>query len=111
VLVTFYQHSYEDHIESLRPGGVLLYDNDHVKPTPTTNASRHRRARHQPHHRAVGGAAKDKGKNIFVLGLLARIFQLDVAKLTGSSRNASAAARKTWCATPARLRRGLRLSG
>ena len=30
----------------------------------------------------VGGTAKDKGKNIFVLGLLARIFDLDVAKLT-----------------------------
>ena len=26
---------------------------------------------------ALGGSAKDKGKNIFVLGLLARIFQLD----------------------------------
>ena len=84
VLVAFYQHSYEDHIESLRPGGVLLYDNDHVKPNPEDKrftavgvpvTSRT--------IEAVGGAAKDKGKNIFVLGLLARIFQLDVAKLTG----------------------------
>jgi 2-oxoglutarate ferredoxin oxidoreductase subunit alpha len=87
VLVAFYQHSYEDHIESLRPGGVLLYDNDHVKPNPEDKrftavgvpvTSRT--------IEAVGGAAKDKGKNIFVLGLLARIFQLDVAKLTGLVR-------------------------
>ncbi len=83
VLVAFYQHSYEDHVESLRPGGVLLYDNDHVKPNPDDKrftaigvpiTSRT--------IEAVGGATKDKGKNIFVLGLLARIFQLDVAKLT-----------------------------
>ena len=87
VLVAFYQHSYEDHLESLRPGGVLLYDNDHVKPNaddkrftaigiPITSRT----------IEAVGGAAKDKGKNIFVLGLLARIFQLDVTKLTGLVR-------------------------
>jgi 2-oxoglutarate ferredoxin oxidoreductase subunit alpha len=30
---------------------------------------------------AIGGTAKDKGKNIFALGLVARIFDLDVAKL------------------------------
>ena len=30
---------------------------------------------------AIGGSAKDKGKNIFVLGLLARIFHLDTDKL------------------------------
>ena len=87
VLVAFYQHSYEDHIESLRPGGVLLYDNDHVKPNPedkrftTIGVPVTSRT-----IEAVGGAAKDKGKNIFVLGLLARIFQLDVAKLTGLVR-------------------------
>src|ERR1700757_476353 len=33
-LVVFYQHSYESHIESLRPGGVLIFDSDHVKPNP-----------------------------------------------------------------------------
>ena len=31
---------------------------------------------------AVGGSAKEKGKNIYVLGLLARMFDLTVAKLT-----------------------------
>ena len=30
---------------------------------------------------ALGGTAKDKGKNIFVLGLIAKIFHLDVEKL------------------------------
>jgi 2-oxoglutarate ferredoxin oxidoreductase subunit alpha len=30
---------------------------------------------------ALGGTAKDKGKNIFVLGLIAKIFNLDVEKL------------------------------
>jgi 2-oxoglutarate ferredoxin oxidoreductase subunit alpha len=83
VLVAFYQHSYEDHREALRPGGVLLYDNDHVKPNPDDKRFT---AVGMPITsrtiEAVGGAAKDKGKNLLVLGLLARIFQLDVAKLT-----------------------------
>ncbi len=82
MLVAFYQHSYESHIGSLRPGGVLLYDSDHVTPKaddnrftnvacPMTSAT----------VEAVGGTAKDKGKNIFILGLLARVFDLDVQKL------------------------------
>lgn len=82
MLVAFYQHSYDAHIGSLRPGGVLLYDSDHVKPAaddnrftnvavPITSAT----------VEAVGGTSKDKGKNIFVLGLIARVFDLDVAKL------------------------------
>ncbi len=82
MLVAFYQHSYDAHIGSLRSGGVLIYDSDHVKPTETD-------------HRftnvaipittgtveAVGGTSKDKGKNIYTLGLIARIFDLDVQKL------------------------------
>jgi len=84
MLVAFYQHSYDAHIGSLRPGGVLVYDSDHVKP-----AEGDRRVTHVPIPitsatvESVGGATKDKGKNIFVLGLIARIFDLDVAKLTG----------------------------
>ena len=31
---------------------------------------------------AIGGTAKDKGKNIFALGLLAKMFDLNVPKLT-----------------------------
>jgi 2-oxoglutarate ferredoxin oxidoreductase subunit alpha len=82
VLVAFYQHSYDSHIESLRPGGVLIYDSDHVKTNPEdrrftavgipiTGAT----------VEAVGGSSKEKGKNLFVLGLIARIFNLDVAKV------------------------------
>jgi 2-oxoglutarate ferredoxin oxidoreductase subunit alpha len=83
VLLAFYQHSYEGHIGSLKKGGIVLYDSDHVEP----------RAEWRPlyHHvgilissltiEAIGGTAKDKGKNIFALGLVARIFDLDVAKL------------------------------
>jgi 2-oxoglutarate ferredoxin oxidoreductase subunit alpha len=81
-LVALHQHSYEDHIHFLRDGGILLYDSDNVHPDP---------ARKNFVHvgvpitgltiEALGGSAKDKGKNIFVLGLLARIFQLDTEKL------------------------------
>jgi len=82
VLVAFYQHSYQDHRASLRPGGVLIYDTDHVTPSPDdrevtavgipiTSAT----------VEAVGGSTKEKGKNIYVLGLLARMFDLDVPKL------------------------------
>jgi 2-oxoglutarate ferredoxin oxidoreductase subunit alpha len=34
VLLAFYQHSYEDHISSLKKGGIVLYDSDHVQPKP-----------------------------------------------------------------------------
>ena len=82
MLVAFYQHSYDAHVGSLRPGGVLVYDSDHVTPVegdnrftqvavPITSAT----------VEAVGGTSKDKGKNIFILGFIARIFDLDVQKL------------------------------
>ncbi len=83
MLVAFYQHSYQNHINALRPGGVLVFDTDHVTPDPEdkrfTSIGVPITSRTIE---AVGGAAKDKGKNIFVLGLLASIFQLDVPKLT-----------------------------
>jgi 2-oxoglutarate/2-oxoacid ferredoxin oxidoreductase subunit alpha len=86
-LVAFYQHSYADHIEFLREGGVLLYDSDQVQPdrddkrfvyvgVPITGLT----------VEALGGTAKDKGKNIFVLGLLASIFNLNTEKLKGLIR-------------------------
>ncbi|MFO1447568.1 MAG: 2-oxoacid:acceptor oxidoreductase subunit alpha [Opitutaceae bacterium] len=83
-LVAFYQHSYENHLSSLRPGGVLLYDADHVKPNPddkrfTAVAAPITSGTVE----AVGGSSKDKGKNLYVLGLIARVFNLDVAKLSG----------------------------
>src|SRR5213596_2249527 len=83
VLLAFYQHSYEDHIGSLKKGGIVLYDSDHVEPQPEWQKLYH--------HigvpisgltvEAIGGTAKDKGKNIFALGLVAKMFDLNVTKL------------------------------
>src|SRR2546421_10603017 len=83
VLLAFYQHSYEDHINSLKKSGIVLYDSDHVEPKAEWQS--------QYHHlgipissltvEAIGGTAKDKGKNIFSLGLVAKMFDLDVPKL------------------------------
>ena len=81
-LVAFYQHSYDEHVYFLREGGILLYDSDQVQPNledkrfvyvgvPITGLT----------VEALGGTAKDKGKNIFVLGLLASIFRLNADKL------------------------------
>jgi 2-oxoglutarate ferredoxin oxidoreductase subunit alpha len=83
-LVAFYQHSYQDHIGFLREGGVLLYDSDNVEPNlddkrfvyvgvPITGLT----------IEALGGTARDKGKNIFVLGLISKVFNLDADKLKG----------------------------
>src|SRR6266853_6570477 len=65
VLLAFYQHSYEDHIKALRKGGIVMYDSDHVDPKPEFQSTYH--------HigvpisgltvEAIGGTAKDKGKN------------------------------------------------
>src|SRR6267142_7097410 len=32
LLLAFYQHSYQDHISSVKKGGIVLYDSDHVQP-------------------------------------------------------------------------------
>src|SRR5438067_8593652 len=83
VLLAFYQHSYEDHIGSLKKGGIVLYDSDHVEPKAEWQKDYH--------HlgipissltvEAIGGTAKDKGKNIFALGLVAKMFDLELSKL------------------------------
>ena len=83
-LVAFYQHSFDEHISHLKDGGVLLYDSDHVEldeeenrflkigvPIAALTVE------------ALGGSTREKGKNIFTLGLLATIFKLDVDKLRG----------------------------
>src|SRR5260370_29383908 len=81
-LVAFYRNSYQDHIDFLKEGGVLLYDSDNVEQNvddkrfvyvgvPITGLT----------VEALGGTAKDKGKNIFVLGLVSKIFNLDADKL------------------------------
>ncbi len=83
VLLAFYQHSYEDHIGSLKKGGIVLYDSDHVEPKPEWQKDYHHVG--IPISRltieAIGGTAKDKGKNIYALGLIARMFDLNVPKL------------------------------
>jgi len=83
VLLAFYQHSYEGHLNSLKKGGIVLYDSDHVQPKPELQGDYH--------HvgvpisgltvEAIGGTAKDKGKNIYALGLIAKMFDLNVPKL------------------------------
>ena len=84
MLLCFYQHSYEDHIKSVKPGGIILYDADHVQPKPEWQET----YRHVGVNissltvEAVGGTGRDKGKNIFSMGLLAKIFDLNVPKLT-----------------------------
>src|SRR5437763_4428547 len=32
VLLAFYQHSYDGHLNSLKKNGIVLYDSDHVEP-------------------------------------------------------------------------------
>ena len=83
ILVAFYQHSYEQHINSLRKGGIVLYDSDHVQPKPEWREI-YRHAGVPISTRtveAIGGTAKDKGKNVYVLGLLARMFDLNTPRL------------------------------
>src|SRR6186713_3750153 len=41
VLLAFYQHSYEGHINSLKKGGIVLYDADHVTPKPEWQETYH----------------------------------------------------------------------
>lgn len=82
-LVAFYQHSYDDHIHSLKEGGICFYDLDQVEEVkdergiihigvPFTTAT----------IEAIGGSAKSRGKNIFVLGLICSVYKLDREKLT-----------------------------
>src|ERR1035437_604698 len=72
VLLAFYQHSYEDHIGSLKKGGIVLYDSDHVEAKEEWGKDYHHLG--VPISgltvEAIGGTAKDKGKNIFALGLI-----------------------------------------
>ena len=83
VLLAFYQHSYEGHIGSLKKGGIVLFDSDHVQAKPEWEKDYHHVG--IPISRltveAIGGTAKDKGKNIYALGLVAKMFDLNVAKL------------------------------
>lgn len=83
VLLCFYQHSYEGHIASLKKGGIVLYDSDHVEPKDEWKKD----FRHigiaitSLTVEAIGGTARDKGKNIYALGIIAKMFDLNVPKI------------------------------
>ena len=81
-LFAFYQHSYDSHIGSLRPGGICIFDSDHVSELkgdidaihigiPITSAT----------VEALGGSSRERGKNLFVLGLVTHVFKLDKEKV------------------------------
>lgn len=85
VLVAFYQHSYDGHFGALREGGICLYDSGEVKELRTGQ-------KHVTHIgvpiaaatiEAIGGSARERGKNLFVLGLVCAMFGLDKEKLVG----------------------------
>ncbi len=81
-LVAFYQHSYDDHLKALRKGGWVLYDSDHVTPNPEDKDHRYLAVPFtNATVEALGGTARDKGKNLFVLGLVSQIFKLNKEKL------------------------------
>ena len=82
-LVAFYQDSYNNHLKSLRDGGICFYDSDQVEEiteergiihigVPFTSAT----------IEALGGSAKNRGKNIFVLGVICSVYQLSRQKIT-----------------------------
>ncbi len=81
-LVAFYQHSYNDHISSLKKGGILIYDSDHVTPDLTNKDYKYVGVPISGLTvEAIGGTARDKGKNMFLLGLLAKVFNLNLPKV------------------------------
>jgi 2-oxoglutarate ferredoxin oxidoreductase subunit alpha len=82
-LVAFYQHSYDDHIGSLKDGGLCIYDSDHVEPNEEDKRVKHLAVPITGTTiESIGGTAKDRGKNMFVLGLVTSLFDLDRAKLS-----------------------------
>ena len=86
MLLAFYDHSYLAHVGSLKKGGIVLYDSDHMKPEsiPAENLTKYRHVGVPISAltvEAIGGTGRDKGKNVFALGLLAKMFDLNVVKL------------------------------
>ena len=71
VLLAFYQHSYEDHIGSLKKGGIVLFDSDHVEPKAGMAAglSSCRRADFQPDRRGHRRHGQGQGQKHFRAGL------------------------------------------
>ena len=83
VLFAFYQHSYDGHVNNLAKGGILIYDSDHVEPHEEhlTKFRHIAIAISSLTVEAIGGTARDKGKNLYALGLIGRMFSLDTTKL------------------------------
>ncbi len=83
-LFAFYQHSYDNHISSLRAGGICIYDSDEVKEIQADrNAVHVALPLTSTVVEVLGGSARDRGKNIFVLGLVTQMFKLDREKIVG----------------------------
>lgn len=81
-LFAFYQHSYNDHIDSLKEGGICIYDSDHVEEIREIEGVTHVAVpMTSTTVEAIGGSARDRGKNIFVLGLVTQLFNLNKEKL------------------------------
>ncbi len=84
MLVAFYQDSYDAHLASLRDGGVCFYDSDQVDEIKEERGIRHIGVPFTSATiEALGGSAKNRGKNIFVLGLLCAVYELDREKMSG----------------------------
>ncbi len=82
ILVAFYQHSYNDHLRSVKDGGICLYDSGEVTEFKSERGIRHVGVPFTAATvEAIGGSSKERGKNIFVLGLLCAAFNLDKEKL------------------------------
>lgn len=81
-LVAFYQDSYDNHLSSLKDGGICFYDSDKVEELKQERDIRHIGVPFTSAAiEAIGGSAKDRGKNIFVLGMLCAVYQLDRDRL------------------------------
>ncbi|MCB1065354.1 MAG: 2-oxoacid:acceptor oxidoreductase subunit alpha [Verrucomicrobiae bacterium] len=81
-LVAFYQHSYDNHIGSLRDGGVCIYDTDNVEPVANERGLQHVGIPiTSTTVEALGGSTRERGKNLFVLGLVTNLFKLDREKV------------------------------
>lgn len=81
-LVAFYQHSYDNHINSLRDGGVCIYDTDNVETTVSERNIQHVGIPiTSTTVEALGGSTRERGKNLFVLGLVTQLFKLDHDKV------------------------------
>ena len=87
MLVAFYQHSYDAHLRHLRKGGTLIYDKDQVKPDLSNSDYRYIAVPITSLTiEAIGGSARQKGKNMFLMGLLARLFDFDSEMLEQQMR-------------------------